>query len=255
MATNVPEGRHPSLGRIPTDDENAVLAVVLVPDGRTVSRGTARFWLDDVALDGKLEAVRSPRILHLATHGFYLAERSDDDHDAHTKSGFHSVRQEAGGTWSVTGLENPLLRSGFVLAAVNTWLESRPVPEDAEDGILTAEDVTGMDLEDTDLVMLSACETGVDEVRSGESVFGLRRAFVLAGVKTLVISLWKVPDDQTQALMDAFYGFLRPGTSPTEALRKAQLSIREKHPEPYYWGGLICQGDPTAIVAMRSNVS
>lgn len=149
--------------------------------------------MGDAALKGRLKAVRSPRIIHLATHGFYLADRPDDDLDANAKSRFQSVRQEAGGAWSVAGLENPLLRSGLALAAVNTWLKDRPFPADAEDGILTAEDVTGIDLEDTHLVVLSACETGMGEARSGEGVFGLRRAFVLAGAKTLLLSLWKCP--------------------------------------------------------------
>lgn len=85
------------------------------------------------------------------------------------------------------------------------------MPEEAEDGLLTAEDVTGIDLLATELVVLSACETGLGEVQAGEGVFGLRRSFVLAGARTLVMSLWKVPDEQTRELMEDFYQRLLDG--------------------------------------------
>lgn len=116
--------------------------------------------------------------------------------------------------------------------------------EDAEDGLLTAEDVSGLDLLDTELVVLSACETGLGEVHVGEGVFGLRRAFVLAGAKTLVMSLWKVPDEQTRELMEDFYRRILSGEPRADALRDAQLAMKTKHPEPLYWGAFICQGDP-----------
>ncbi len=92
--------------------------------------------------------------------------------------------------------------------------------------------------------MLSACETGLGEVQIGEGVFGLRRAFVLAGAKTLVMSLWKVPDQQTQELMSDFYRRILAGEPRAEALRQAQLAMKEKYPNPLYWGAFICQGDP-----------
>lgn len=151
------------------------------------------------------------------------------------------------GNLPVSNIENPLLRSGLVLAGYNTWLNGGIPPEEAEDGILTAEDVSGLNLLATDLVVLSACETGLGEIRTGEGVFGLRRAFVLAGTKTLVMSLWSVPDVETQPLMEEFYRRLLAGQSRAGALREAQLMIREKHPDPYYWGAFICQGDPGPI--------
>jgi CHAT domain-containing protein len=108
-------------------------------------------------------------------------------------------------------LENPMLPSGLALAGANTWLKNKPLPREAEDGILTAEDVSGMDLSNTELVVLSACETGLGDVHTGEGVFGLRRAFVLAGAQTLVMSLWKVPDEQTKDLMIDFYNGILAG--------------------------------------------
>ena len=140
--------------------------------------------------------------------------------------------------------ENSLLRSGLALAGVNTWLEKGELMEEAEDGLLTAEDVSGLDLLDTELVVLSACDTGLGEVHLGEGVFGLQRAFVLAGVKTLVMSLWEVPDEQTRELMEGFYRRVLAGEPRADALREAQLAMKAKYSEPIYWGAFICQGDP-----------
>jgi CHAT domain-containing protein len=147
------------------------------------------------------------------------------------------------GRLSGPGLENPLLRSGIALAGINTWLQGGNPPTQAEDGILTAEDVSGLDLLDTDLVVLSACETGLGEILTGEGVFGLRRSFVLAGAKTLIMSLWRVPDQQTQELMQDFYTRILKGQSRSDALRYAQLAMKARYPEPFYWGAFICQGD------------
>src|SRR5262249_31723448 len=152
-----------------------------------------RPWLEEAVLDLRLKEQRSPRILHLATHGFFLR---DQDWDRH--AGPRTPRRQP-------RLENPLLRSGLLLAGFNTWRRGGQPPREAEDGMLTAEDVTGLDLLDTELVVLSACETGLGQVHAGEGVFGLRRAFVLAGARTLVMSLWKVPDLPTALLMDRFY--------------------------------------------------
>jgi CHAT domain-containing protein len=95
--------------------------------------------------------------------------------------------------------------------------------------------------------VLSACETGLGQIHVGEGVFGLRRAFVLAGGKTLVMSLWKVPNEATRELMEDFYGRLLAGQGRTESLREAQLAMKAKHPEPFYWGAFICQGDPSPL--------
>jgi hypothetical protein len=157
--------------------------------------------------------------------------------------------RSAGGLGRLSGpmMENPMLRSGLAPAGANTWLRAGNPPEEAEDGLLTAEDVTGLDLLVTDLVVISACETGLGQVHVGEGVFGLWRAFVLAGARTLVMSLWKVPDDQTRELTEDFYGRLLAGEGRAEALRQAQLAMKAKYPEPFYWGAFNCQGDPSPL--------
>jgi tetratricopeptide (TPR) repeat protein len=205
-------------------------------------------WLDSKALEGKLKATTSPQILHIATHGFFLKDQKRDLNKEMRDLG--AVDWASGsdmGRLSGAGMENPLLRSGIALAGVNTWLKHGSLPPEAEDGILTAEDVSGLDLLATDLVVLSACETGLGKVHVGEGVFGLRRAFMLAGAKTLVMSLWKVPDQQTQELMEDFYRRIMSGQARAEALREAQLAMKAKYPDPKYWGGFICQGDPGPI--------
>ncbi len=205
-------------------------------------------WLDVDALESRLKACRSPRILHLATHGFFLADQKRDPNKEFRDLGALPGQASGGsGRLSGAGLENPLLRSGLALAGANTWLKNGALPAEAEDGLLTAEDVTGLDLLDTDLVVLSACETGLGQIQVGEGVFGLRRAFVLAGAKTLVMSLWKVPDQQTQELMEDFYRSLLNGKPRAEALREAQLALKARRPEPLYWGAFICQGDPAPL--------
>jgi CHAT domain-containing protein len=200
---------------------------------------------DTQALESRLKRYPSPHVLHIATHGFFLPNQKQDPNEA--KPGFMTF---GGGADNARldrltrGLENPLLRSGLALAGANTWVNGGNLPAEAEDALLNGEDVTGLDLLATELVVLSACETGLGEVQVGEGVFGLRRAFVLAGAQTLVMSLWKVPDQQTQELMTDFYRRILAGEPRAKALRQAQLAIKEKHPHPLYWGAFICQGEP-----------
>lgn len=201
-------------------------------------------WLQQEALESRIKKLQSPLVLHLATHGFFLADQE------HHLGQFRSLSEPGDREEHISDVkrENPLLRSGLVLAGVNTWLNRGSLPVEAEDGVLTAEDVSGLDLVGTELAVLSACDTGLGEVRTGEGVFGLRRAFVLAGVKTLVMSLWKLPDPETQELMTEYYHRLKAGQGRAQALRTAQLAIKEKHPhEPLYWGAFICQGDPAPL--------
>jgi CHAT domain-containing protein len=202
-------------------------------------------WLDATALEGRLkQQCRSPGILHLATHGFFLRDQLRDPNrefrDLGVAPGFGSEAGRLSGPLP----ESPLLRSGLALAGAQTFLDGGQPPPEAEDGLLTAEDVSGLDLLDTDLVVLSACETGLGEVHSGEGVFGLQRAFVLAGARTLVMSLWSVPDDATRELMVSFYERILGGEPCAAALRAAQNDLRRQYPDPFYWGAFVCLGDP-----------
>ena len=146
-------------------------------------------------------------------------------------------------------LENPLLRSGLVLAGANHLGEEEDI-EGTEDGILTALEISGLPLWGTDLVVLSACETGVGAVRRGEGVFGLRRAFQLAGAKTVVMSLWSVSDIVTQELMVDFYRRIISGTGKAKAMQEASLALmrarREKEgaAHPFFWAAFVCVGEP-----------
>jgi CHAT domain-containing protein len=208
-------------------------------------------FLEGKALEGQLKACHSPYILHIATHGFFLPDQQyDPNTDVVNADRLIPPKSASSGRldrFLEQHVENPLLRSGLALAGANTWNRGGLLPPEAEDGILTAEDVSGLDLLNTELVVLSACETGLGKVHVGEGVFGLRRAFVLAGARSLVMSLWKVPDQQTQELMEDFYHRILAGQSCVDALRKAQLAMKATYQHPYYWGAFICQGDPDPV--------
>jgi CHAT domain-containing protein len=200
-------------------------------------------WCGALALEAKLKSCQSPRILHLATHGFFLPQNPQ------------RVIEQCPGAESETpsavtvsrSLDNPLLRSGLALAGANRWLDGQPLPMEAEDGLLTAEDVCAMNLVGTQLVVLSACETGLGEYRTGEGVFGLRRAFELAGARSLIMSLWHVPSGPTRELMQELYRHLLLGKRRSHALREAQRVLRRRYPETFYWGAFVLSGDPAPI--------
>ena len=137
-------------------------------------------------------------------------------------------------------LENPLLRSGLALSGCNQRASGE------EDGALTALEAAGLDLYGTQLVVLSACETGVGEVITGEGVYGLRRAMTIAGAETLVLSLWQVDDIATQEAMTAYYEYLLAGSGRAESLRQVQLEMidsNSRYAHPYYWAAFITTGD------------
>ncbi len=181
-------------------------------------------------------AVR-PKVLVLATHGFFLPDQeiAPDDRLALGSSRMVSITRPV--DKSGKAFVDPLLRCGLLLAGANVTLSGQQTGSD--DGILTGAEIVGLDLLGTDLVVLSACETGVGDVRNGEGVAGLRQAFQIAGAATVVSTLWRVPDAESAAIMTDFYQHLAAGKSATVALREAQLGFiaasREKAVSPYLW--------------------
>lgn len=162
------------------------------------------------ASEENVKEVASPSILHIATHGFFV-----EDSASHV---------------------NPMIRSGLVMAGVRNQNKAG-----TEDGILTAYEATNLNLDNTSLVVLSACDTGLGEVRNGEGVYGLQRAIIVAGANNLLMSLWKVDDEATALLMGEFYKNWNPGENHS-AFRRAQMVLRQRYPEPYYWGAFIMVG-------------
>jgi CHAT domain-containing protein len=210
--------------------------------------GPVRLYVGRDAREETLKALRSPRVLHVATHGFFLPDQptAPEERDAPMEGG--AAFGAARGLARLRGLTNPLLRSGIVLAGANRVGDGRAQAED--DGWVTAEEIALMDLRGTELVVLSACESGAGDVRAGEGVYGLRRAFLCAGARTLVISFFKVPDAETRELMRRFYAGLRAGRGKLEALHQAQLRLlweRRKQrggAHPFYWASFVLVGSP-----------
>jgi len=191
-----------------------------------------------------------------------------------------------GGNSKMQHPEDPMLRSALAFAGANAWLKGKTLPNEAGKGLVFAQDVAALDLWATELAVLSACNTAMGDIKIGEGVFGLRRAFAVAGAKTLVMSLWSVPDRATALLMERFFTNLQQGLGRAHALHEAQNYIRtitikqlqqsslglavleelkELLPQdyqfcqddrplehPYFWGAWVCQGDTTAMVLSQA---
>ncbi len=198
---------------LPGTAAEAIALPRLLPDARVLT--------GEAATKGAVTALSGPRVLHLATHGFFLA-------GAATPEG-----------------EDPLLRSGLAFAGANR--------REGGDAILTSLEAAGLDLWGTKLVVLSACDTGVGEVRNGDGVYGLRRALVLAGSETQVMSLWPVSDRGTRDLMIGYYRRLAAGEGRGAALRAVRLVMlkdpRRRH--PYYWASFIVSGEWATLDGKR----
>ncbi|MFO0757774.1 MAG: CHAT domain-containing tetratricopeptide repeat protein [Byssovorax sp.] len=191
------------------------------------------------ATKAALFASHGPAIVHIATHGFFLPP---PDGPAAGASPIVSGRQRR----AVTAGSDTLLRSGLAFSGANARDERRA------EGIMTALEAAGLDLEGTRLVTLSACETGLGEIQGGEGVHGLRRALTIAGAETMVMSLWKVDDAATRDLMIGYYRRLRRGEGRSDALRAAKLEMRAqaRTAHPYAWASFIVSGDPSPIEGM-----
>jgi CHAT domain-containing protein/Flp pilus assembly protein TadD len=173
------------------------------------------------ALPGK----SSPEVLHLATHGFFFKEQNTKDREGKINA-FQSSN-------------DPLIRSGLMLAGGNLKWSGGELPQYMEDGILTAKEVAAMNLYNTKLAVLSACETGLGDVKGSEGVYGLQRAFKAAGVKYLLMSLWSVPDRATAVFMKNFYEELKNGKDIQTAFDNTQKNMSQQYPEPFYWAGFV----------------
>ena len=237
---------------LPGTAEEASALSQLFPD--------ATVLLQEQATEGAVKKVNRPRLLHIATHGFFLTDQAMPT--AGQSRGFGGDAGNDIEKYLAENRENPLLRSGLIFAGVKQRA-SGP----GEDGVLTALEVAGLNLWGTKLVVLSACETGLGDVKNREGVYGLRRALVLTGSETQVISLWKVNDAGTRDLMKAYYTRLQRGEGRIEALRQVQLEmlhgqfsptgssvnrettdVGEKdaiknYRHPYYWAAFIPSGD------------
>ncbi len=184
------------------------------------------------ATEEEVKSINNPRILHLATHGFFLENSELRD-------------LEGGRAAYMTDPDisrNPLFRSGILLAGAQAAFDP-DLDKKGEDGVLTAYEAMGLDLRTTELVVLSACETGLGEVKNGEGVFGLQRAFLAAGAQAVIMSLWTVDDIATQKLMTGFYNHWMKTGDKREAFNLAQKDLREQYPEPYYWGAFTLLGN------------
>lgn len=185
------------------------------------------------ASEEKMKSMEAPRLLHIATHGFFLDDISGDDDNQRGMTGVANS----------TLAENPLLRSGLLLAGAGRTISEGRQGDQTEDGVLTAFEAMNLNLNQTDMVVLSACETGLGQVQTGEGVYGLQRAFRAAGAQSVLMSLWKVDDQATQKLMTGFYSeWLSKGKKQT-AFREAQVKLRQQFPHPYYWGAFVMMGE------------
>jgi CHAT domain-containing protein len=197
----------------------------------------ASVYTGDLALKSVVEQASSPRVLHLATHGFFLPDQP--------------LKQDGAGPGEIqpAALQDPMLRSGLYFAGADRTLAGKPSAPTLDNGVLTAMEAGNLNLRGTQLVVLSACNTGQGDTKNGEGVFGLRRAFEEAGAQEVLMSLWSVPDQETLELMDSFYAKWLSGMEIHKALRGAQLEMRTKVKAahdgkdlPYYWGAFVLVG-------------
>lgn len=180
----------------------------------------------------------SPSLLHIGTHGFFFPDPQDTTRRRVALNGDEPIFKIS---------EYSMIRSGLKLAGSRyAWENGHPLPGGHEDGILTAYEVSQMNLSNTQLVVLSACETGLGDIRGNEGVYGLQRAFRIAGAKNVIMSLWKVPDDATQRLMTQFYSNWLAEKKPLrESFEEAQQWLRRQkgYENPYFWAGFVLVGE------------
>jgi len=187
-------------------------------------------FMQRTATEANLKSVKGPVLMHIATHGYFLQ-------DVETQGLAFGVHME-------NANDNPLLRSGLMLADAASTISGRRTPSltSNDNGILTAYEAMNLNLEGTDLIVLSACETGLGDIKAGEGVYGLQRAFLVAGADAMIMSLWKVDDAATQLLMTNFYSNWIKLGNKQKAFRQAQLQLMTRYKDPYYWGAFVMMG-------------
>lgn len=193
--------------------------------------GNPLVYTENQAQLSNISKIKAPKILHLATHGFFLPDRENSTPETVSNQGQDS-------SLNTIISENPLVRSGLALTGFNPQANQMT-------GALTALDASSLYLWGTKLVVLSACQTGVGDVKNGDGVYGLRRAFVLAGAQSQLMSLWDVYDEGTKDLMTKYYQRLIKGEPRAEALRQVQLEMlkSDKYRHPVFWAAFIPSGD------------
>lgn len=196
----------------------------------------AKILLGAEATKTALQQIHGPEILHLATHGLFFPDREISEPSINGTQQLPKFFK----------LENPLLRSGLALAGFNNRTKT---PVGGDNGVLTAMEVAGLDLRGTQLVVLSACETGLGDVKVGDGVYGLRRALVIAGSQSQVLSLWSVGDEATSTLMVKYYQNLKAGQGRHEALQAAQRELLNtpKYQHPFFWAAFVPSGEWTPL--------
>jgi CHAT domain-containing protein len=187
----------------------------------------AQLISDDQAIEESFKSLsgKSPTIIHIATHGFYFADDVEQKPSNNNENEFKKSN-------------NPLFRSGLIMAGANrVWTGNKNI-DGLDDGILTAYEVSLLDLSNTKLVVLSACETGLGEIKGSEGVYGLQRAFKMAGVDYLIITLWEIRDEVTVEFMSNFYQQWLKGKDIYAAFKFAQDEMRKKY-EANYWAAFV----------------
>ena len=222
--------RGPPLDQLPgTKQELEWVARALRAQSWTVSAHEGK----DAVVEA-MKAVSGPRLLHVATHGEFASDRTE------TRRTFSSSGGGSPGPPSI--MNDPMLRSGLFFTGANRYRAGLPPADGADDGVLTAYEASQLNLNGTELVVLSACKTGLGQSRHGEGVFGLRRAFQVAGAQAVMMSMWSVPDSETQELMTLFYQKWLAGADKHAALHDAQREMHKKTGDPSTWGAFVLVG-------------
>jgi len=191
------------------------------------------------ATESAIRNEKAPRILHIATHGFFL----ENIKILESKKKTGRIQFSASGKVAIANVENPLTRSGLALAYANQGIAGKK-QADGSDGILTALEVLNLQLEGTELVTLSACETGVGEISVGEGVYSLNRAFQEAGAKSVLSTLWSISDEGTNIFMQKFYQRFLNKKSAQLALKETQDELKnsEQWQDPFFWAPFVMIG-------------